>query len=429
MSNMSGTVSTAESNSAAASAAGGNSGVGGNSGDDYFPAALPYAHWRAQDKKRKLSLHMIQFQELLAESTTYLRTLTSDYSLLHGERANKGFVEDSPNRTCLKFRPTGAPARTVYIQSNSNELDPHWEHVANSITACPRSIFEEVIFDKIELTASIMDMLGAALSTKQIHVFTLSYNNLDYNSLTSSYLENNPNVRELKIIGNLLQNDATALRFATAIGSNERMKKIELKECGLGGDRPTRRTLDVIQCCSHGGNDSQAEGGSGTLQTMLPYLNKLESIKIGYNDLTSQEDVPHIASFLASNPNVKMMNLSFSDFNDSDAIKFANALETNSTIERLTLNNTDMTKEAKEKINTVAQKRNLTKALVPTFLPWLSLSKTLQRKTDSSAFNIINYGHWRTLGYDMESSNAFVAFQRKFDWDFDWDRRQYNQFI
>jgi Leucine-rich repeat (LRR) protein len=416
MSNMSGTVSTA-----VRSKAGGSSGDGDNRDDDYFPAALPYAHWRAHGKKRKLSLHMIQFQELLAESTTYLRTLTSDYSLLHGERANNGFVEEIGGyRTCLKFRPAGAPARTVYIQSNSNELDPQWEHVANSITACPRSTFEEVVFDKIEFTETIMDMLGAALSTKQIDVLTLSYNNLDYMSLTSSYLENNPNVREVKVIGNFLQNDATALRFATAIGNNEHMKRLEMKECGLGKNRPTRRTLDVIQqCCGLGGNDSHAAGGNDILQTMLPHLNKLEYINFGYNDLTSQ-DVAHIASFIAGNPDMKMMNLGFSDFNDSDAILFVNALETNSTIERLTLNNTDMTKKAKDKINAVAKKRNLSNALVPASLPWLShLSEASQRKAGSSAPEIINYEHWRSLGYDMESSQAFVAFQKKFDgiWD------------
>ena len=280
---MSGTVSSAGSNSAAAAAAGGSSGDGNNNDDACFPAAMPYAHWRAQDKKRKHALHMVQFQELLADGTTYLRTVTSG-NCLPSEVPTGGFVEGNYyNFMSLKFRPAMAPARTVYIQqSNSNELDAQWEHVANAITAFPRSFFQEVVIDKIELTKTIMDMLGAALSTKQIHVFTLSYNNLDYNSLTSSYLENNPNVRELKIIGNLLQNDAMVLRFATAIGNNERMKKFEMKECGLGGDRPTRRTLDVIQCCGHGGNDSQAAGGNGILQTMLPHLNKLESIKLGW---------------------------------------------------------------------------------------------------------------------------------------------------
>ncbi len=60
------------------------------------------------------------------------------------------------------------------------------------------------------------------------------------------------------------------------------MKELEMKECGLGGDRPTTRTLDVIQQYSGlGGNDSssQATGGNDVLQAMLPHLNKLESIK------------------------------------------------------------------------------------------------------------------------------------------------------
>ena len=136
-----------------------------------------------------------------------------------------------------------------------------------------------------------MDMLGTALSTKRIDTLTLSYNNLDYTSLTTSYLENTPNVRYLKLVGNPLQDVSTALQFATAISNNEHMKKLEMKECGLGGNRPTRRTLKGLleYYCGLGGND--------LLQAMLPYLGMLNSVNIGYNDITSN-DVPCICSFI-----------------------------------------------------------------------------------------------------------------------------------
>jgi len=127
-----------------------------------------------------------------------------------------------------------------------------------------------------------MDMLGTALSTKRIDTLTLSYNNLDYTSLTTSYLENTPHVRDLKVVGNPMQDATTALQFVTAISNNEHMKKLEMKECGLGG------------------ND--------LLEAMLPYLHMLNSVNIGFNDITSK-DVPCITSFIASNhPTVKLLN-------------------------------------------------------------------------------------------------------------------------
>ena len=378
--NISGTVDAAETN------------TGGGS-VDFLPGALPYDHWRALGNKRKVALKMVEFQEFLAAGTIYTRKLTSasipeEEEEEEEEEDSSGFVEVDADRISLKFRPpAGAPSRTVYIRSSCNELVSQWEHVANAVTACPRPFLQEVVIDKIELTKTIMDMLGAALTTKRIDVFTLSYNNLDYTSLTSSYLENNPNVRDFKVIGNLLQNDATALHFATAISNNEHMKKLEMNRCGLGENE-----------------------GINLLQTMLPHLHRLHSINIGHNDLTSN-DVPYIASFIASNPDVKNMNLGFSDFHDNDAIKFANALKTNSTIERLHLNGNEMTEEAKAKINAVGQKRLLSKALVT--LNFSVRTREVPRKTGPGDPKIFEYEHWRSLGYDMESSKAFVSFQNK----------------
>ena len=111
---MSGAVGTAGSNSAAAVAADSND-------DDCFPAALPYAHWRAQGQKRKHALHMVQFQKMLADGTTYLRTYSVREMLRPWLRTegmqHEGFVEQYVgaynNIMSLKFRPAMAPARTV----------------------------------------------------------------------------------------------------------------------------------------------------------------------------------------------------------------------------------------------------------------------------------------------------------------------------
>jgi len=296
----------------------------------------------------------------------------------------------------LKLRPSRAPTRTLYIH-HYEELHSHWDHVVKSLTACPRSYFREVVIDKIELSKTVMDMLGTALSTKRIDTLTLSYNNLDYTSLTTSYLENTPNVRYLKLVGNPLQDVTTALQFATAISNNEHMEKLEMKLCGLGGNRPTRRTLKGLleYYCGLGGND--------LLQVMLPYLGMLNSVNIGYNDITSN-DVPCICSFIASNPHVKLLNLSFSEFNGSDAIKFVNALETNSNLQRMLLNGTEMTEKGKAMINAVVENRP--KLSVP-----MKDASQIRGMDRPDVPNLLKYEYWRSCGYDMGASKSLVAFQ------------------
>eukprot|EP00984_Skeletonema_dohrnii_P037202 scaffold39046_cov228-Skeletonema_dohrnii-CCMP3373.AAC.3 len=369
-------------------AAGGNSAGGGGNHD--FPAALPYAHWRALGNKRRLALDMVQFQQFLSAGTLCMREIPLHPRPVEDDPPYRpktnGFVEISYGDTIsLKLRPSGAPARTVYIR-HYEELHSQWEHVANSLTACPRSYFRDVVIDKIELSRTIMDMLGTALSKKRIDTLTLSYNNLDYTSLTTSYLENTPHVGDLKVVGNPMQDATTALQFVTAISNNEHMKKLEMRECGLGG------------------ND--------LLEAMLPYLHMLKSVDIGYNDITSN-DVPCICSFIARNqPTVKLLNLSFSEFNDSDAIKFANALKKNSSIERLQLNGADMTEKGHAQIDAVAGKRTLPKLIVS------MKNAGPARRTVPDAPKLLKYEHWRSLGYDRESSKALVKFQNNLNgWD------------
>ena len=177
-----------------------------------------------------------------------------------------------------------------------------------------------------------------------------------------------------------MQDATTALQFVTAISNNEHLKKLEMKECGLGG------------------ND--------LLEAMLPYLHMLNSVNIGFNDITSK-DVPCITSFIASNhPTVKLLNLGFSEFNDSDAIKFANALKKNSSIERLQLHGADMTEKGHAKINAVAGKRTLPKLIVS-----MKNAGPTRKATVPDAPNLLKYEHWRSLGYDRESSKALVNFQ------------------
>lgn len=142
--------------------------------------------------------------EFLSAGTIFTRGITlqslssEDDSKSRYATKKFDFVEVSNDIVSFKFRPSGAPARTVsvYIRHHE-ELNSQWEHAANALTACPRIYFRDVVIDKIELPKTIMDMLGTALSTKRIDNLTLSYNNLDYTSLTCSFLENNPNVRDL----------------------------------------------------------------------------------------------------------------------------------------------------------------------------------------------------------------------------------------
>lgn len=370
---VSGVVNAASGNSAAAAEGGG----GGGGGGENFPAALPYAHWRALGIMRQIALDMVLFQEFLSAGTTYTRTITAQPTY-NDSLVNNGFVEDGYGIISLKFRPKNAPARTVYIR-HYEELHSQWEHVANSLTACPLAYFRDVVIDKIELSQTVMDMLGAALATKQIDVLTLSYNNLDYVSLTTSYLENTPNIRDLVLVGNPLQDVSTALQFASAISTNEHMEKLEMRECGLGEN-------DV-------------------LQTMLPYLSLLHSLNIGYNDITSK-DAPFIASFIASNPTAKLLNVSCNEFNDSDATKFANALKKNLNIQRMQMNGTDITEKGRAKVNAVAEKKTLPKLLVSMNdagrKPWATVP---------DAPKLLTYEHWRSLGYDRESSKVMVVFQ------------------
>ncbi len=378
-------------------------------GNDDFPAALPYAHWRTMGK-RKFSLDMVQFQEFLSAGTIYTRKISLQPLWSEDEDyryRNIGFVEVCNDDVSLKFHPSGAPARTVYIRHHE-ELNSQWEHVANALSACTRTYFRTVVIGKIELPTTIMNMLGAALSTKRIDCLTLSYNNLDYSSLTCSYLENNPNLKDLTVEGNPLKDASVALRFAKAIGNNEHLKTLEMKECGLGGERPTKRTLKSVvkHYCGMGGDTSSQAGENNLLQTILPYLGLLNSVNIAYNDITSS-DVPYLASFVASNPKAKSLHLGHSELDDNDAAELANALKRNSTIERLHMNGTEMTEKGKVMINTVAARRwmlqrgNIVKTV-----------KTITRGiTAPDAPNLIKYDHWRSLGCDMESSNALVKFQ------------------
>ncbi len=297
---------------AAAAAEGGNTN-NNEGGDANFPAPLEYSHWRGLGMKRQLALDMVTFQcDLLRDGANYVKAMTAQPQWendLRGRRERcKGFVDLAYDHTAsLKFRAMSKgqpPARKVYIH-HFDELTPHWEHVSNAITTSPRQSFREVIFDKIELPWAVMDILGTSLAMKSITQLSLTYNNLDYMSLTN-YLETNPNLRELRIIGNPLEDVPTALQFAEAIGNSEHIQKLEMKQCRLGKNELP--------------------------QIMLPHLKFLKNLNLGYNDITSK-DIPSIADFIAGNPEAKYLNFSGNELCDDDAITLADALVKNRNLE------------------------------------------------------------------------------------------------
>lgn len=366
---------------APAAAEGGN--TNNNEGDDVnFPAPLEYAHWRALGMKRKLALDMVTFQcDLLRDGANYVKSMTAQPHIEDNDLSGRrmGFVEGS--YASLKFRAMSKgppPARKVYIH-HFDELTPHWEHVSNAITTSPRQNFWEVIFDKIELPRTVMDILGTSLAMKNIIQLSLTYNNLDYMSLTNYYLETNPNLNELKIIGNPLEDVPTALQFAEAIGNSEHIQKLEMKQCRLGKNELP--------------------------QIMLPHLKFLKNLNLGYNDITSK-DIPSIADFIASNPEAKYLNFSGNEFCDDDAKTLADALVKNSNLEHFSISSTDMTDKGRKIIkiiNSVKEKRKVK-------IVCDNLASDCSRLEYDSP-KLLPYEFWRSNGYDRELSQAMVSFQ------------------
>ena len=207
-------------------------------------------------------------------------------------------------------------------------LLPYWRELVNALVQYQKFSHRETygmesfIIWNVELHPIVLGLLAPALKTLPMKGLILGYNHFGRHGLsfTTDILQTN--------------------KFLEGIGLREnRIERIEDMQrlCKSIASSSSNTQLGLLS--SINGNDT------GMLHTIFDSSHHLEKILLSNNGIGSQ-GATVIASFISTNPVLKMLDLGDNNLGDNGAIllSFALALENNTNLEKIYLGNNNITR-------------------------------------------------------------------------------------
>jgi Ran GTPase-activating protein (RanGAP) involved in mRNA processing and transport len=212
---------------------------------------------------------------------------------------------------------------------HADGLIEQWREFADAFGNCGYETIESFEIKGFQLTSSVLGMLEPALATKRIKTLSFGHNQLGSEGylLLASYLEKRSHLEKLEVVGNALDDEDAATRFAASIKKHQTLRVIKLEDCGLG----------VIS--------------ARLFATLFSSFKNLTVVDLRSNDIGStgvNVICDYIILYQHMKANVEQLILRNNEINDGDAVQFAKALGTNNTLRKLNLQGTDITAVGEE---------------------------------------------------------------------------------
>jgi len=206
-------------------------------------------------------------------------------------------------------------------------LLPHWEEFVAAFAQYQKfahhedHAIEQFIIHKVELGPEVLDILAPVMKSSNVRDFALSDNDLesDVISFVADIVESNPKLQALFLNSNPIENMDDLRYICNSIRSKvgSHFHSLSLEAC-VDGNEP-----DIL--CP-----------------ILDACNDLECLDLGRNGIGSQ-GMTLIEDFLASNYTIKQMDLQGNILSDDDAALLANALQYNTNLVELYLEDNNIT--------------------------------------------------------------------------------------
>ena len=228
-------------------------------------------------------------------------------------RYGKGNGDICLSKTPLRYKEAFLP----HWKEFANALEQYCYHLKHSTEL--RGKVSQLRLLGIELPDEVIDLLSKALKSTHFDLVALRGNNFGQKgiSFVLDYLKSNPNLKEICLHGNPINN----------------MDDID-KLCKIIKQHPSINYLDFGRCIG-------ADIDGYEVLTRICKSN-LKVIKLTSSNIRTGEST-FISDFLASNPMLENLDLWGNDLNDSDALNIANALKQNTKLSFLDLRNNNLT--------------------------------------------------------------------------------------
>ena len=275
----------------------------------YSAPEIPRSHWIEQGHDDEYANNMEEFLEGIKEDVKDMRNA--------GDETNK-------------FRCTCLDNEGFLAVSHDDVLLPHFKELADAIQLS-RGI-HWIVFDNIELHPSALKILGPALENKvaRIYMQHITFPTADvmkcYKSITTLIGRN----RKLKYLlwSNIeFPSEMQADLFIESIAHNKSIKGVRLADCFNQGDVNGCRALALLMT-------------SGRPFEVLDF------------DRNGLSGIDGVAAALATNPQIITLGMIGNELSDRDAELIAQALKRNTNLQKLFLEENNVTDAGFERIRT-----------------------------------------------------------------------------
>ena len=210
---------------------------------------------------------------------------------------------------------------------SDNALGPHWEQLANAIQLSER--ITKLNFSKVQLDQGTLQMIEASVRQKgiaQLHLYDNQFHGGEAVQFAIDVLESNRTVGSFYWEDNSFRSTEDACKLVDAVLGHPMIGEVSFE----GSFREGVTTYSPVQ---------RLFGGVGT-DTLL-------GVDLTNNDIKTNGD-RCIPDFLSTNPPLKYLVLWYNRLNDDDALRIAVALQSNTNLRYLDLDDNALTGAGKD---------------------------------------------------------------------------------
>ncbi|KAL7524653.1 hypothetical protein ACHAXR_000662, partial [Thalassiosira sp. AJA248-18] len=216
----------------------------------------------------------------------------------------------------------------VGVRYNESFL-PHWTEFANALQECkymlkclPKDAGTSFHIYDAELPHFVLDLLFNALESTPFKHFSLTKNNLGRDGIKSAlnYMQNNLVLKAFCLNENSIDHNEDVSKLCDIIKGHPSVEEIQLAGC-FGDDMDGHDILFSI---------------------MTAGVNKLKKIHFNSNSISTGGST-FLSDFLATNPPLDTLSVFENELDDNDAISIASALNLNTNLQFLDLDENLMT--------------------------------------------------------------------------------------
>ena len=241
--------------------------------------------------------------------------------------------------TLARLKEKGSPTtKEIWIVISSSAADtvnvveplriegvmmPDWIRFGEALSSvCPsKQGYIKLLLQGIQLGEEVTDMLRPSLKAAPLIRLTLDNNALgrDGMKFAIDILKMNATLERLFIYNNVIEHEFDAASLAHTVSNHPTVNVLHVTRCGLGQN-------------------------PNVMAALIPSLNHLMGISLEGNSIGSH-GVKLISSWLASNPDIKFLNLRDNLLNDGDAHAISASLSKNTNLRQIYLAGNCITEE------------------------------------------------------------------------------------